>query len=214
MAIIENLVTGRAKREFGNAIFARRYGKNIMRTKPLVVKNPKTLKQRQHRTKFALMIATSRMVLKFSRLSFKQIATDIICFNAFTKENMDTAISGVYPTYTINYPALVVAKGTLTGAETPTAVAAVGKIVNVTWVDNSGNGDADGTDEALVLLINATKKVVSMNPILKTRVDGSLQIIVPATWVGNQVHAYISFKAAIGNKVADSIYISSVTILA
>ena len=213
MAIVENLVTGRAKRAFGFAIFARQYGKNTMRIKPLVVKNPKTLKQRQHRTKFALMIATSRMVLKFTRFGFKQIATDISYFNMFTKVNIATAISGVYPDYTINYPVLVVAKGTLTGAEAPTITAVVGKIVNISWLDNSGNGDADVTDEVLVLLINDTHKAVAMNPILKTRVDGSLKIIVPETWVGNQVHAYISFKAAIGNKVADSNYISEITIL-
>jgi hypothetical protein len=213
MAIVENLVTGRAKRAFGFAIFARQYGKNTMRIKPLVVKNPKTLKQRKHRTKFALMIATSRMVLNFSRLGFKQIATDISCFNMFTKVNIGTAITGVYPDYTINYPELVVAKGTLTGAEAPTIISAAGKTVNINWVDNSGNGDAETTDEALVLLINDTKKAVAMNPILKTRVDGSIQIIVPESWVGNQVHAYISFKAVIGNKVADSIYISEITIL-
>jgi len=214
MAIVQNPITGRTKKAFGSAVFSKQFGKNTMRTKPLEVKNPKTLKQRMQRGKFSTMIAVSRMILKFSRVGFKQIAIEMSAFNAFMKYNINTAISGVYPAYSVNYPNLVVSKGTLTGPDTPTATAAAGKIINVDWVDNSGDGDAEATDYALILLINPTKKRVMADTMTKTRLDETFQKVVPADWVGNQVHVYISFMSAAGNKVADSTYISAVTVLA
>ena len=57
MAIVQNPITGRTKKAFGSAVFAKQYGKNTMRTKPLEVKNPKTLKQKMQRSKFSLMVA-------------------------------------------------------------------------------------------------------------------------------------------------------------
>jgi len=43
MAIVENPKIGRAKGSVGNVIFFTRYEKNIIRTKPISVKNPKRL---------------------------------------------------------------------------------------------------------------------------------------------------------------------------
>jgi hypothetical protein len=214
MAIVQNPITGRTKKAFGSAVFSKQFGKNTMRTKPLEVKNPKTLKQKMQRAKFSLMVVLSRMTLKFIRVGFKQIAIEMSAFNAFMKNNISTAISGVYPAYTINYANLIFAKGTLTGADTPTAIAAAGKIINVDWVDNSGEGDAEATDTALILMINATKKKVMADTTTKTRLDETFQKVVPADWVGDDVHVYISFMTATGIKVADSTYISVVTILA
>ena len=214
MAIVQNPITGRSKKAFGTAVFSKQFGQNTMRTKPLEVKNPKTLKQRMQRSKFSLMVALSRMTLKFVRVGFKQIAIEMSAFNAFMKSNIGVAISGVYPAYTINYANLTFAKGTLTGVDTPTATAAAGKIINVDWVDNSGEGDAEATDTALILLINSTKKRVQADTTTKTRLDETISKLVPAGWVGDQVHVYISFMSSTVNKVADSTYVSAVTVLA
>ena len=109
---------------------------------------------------------------------------------------------------------MIVAKGTLTGADEGTASAAAGHIVNITWSDNSGTGDALATDNAMALLINPTKKTIMQDTTTKTRADGSLQLTVPSKWVGDLVHAYLSFKTPTGDKVADSIFLASITIVA
>jgi len=214
MAIVQNPITGRTKKKFASAVFSKQFGKNTMRSKPIEVSNPKTLKQRQQRAKFSLMVELSRSFLGFIRLGFKQFAAGMSEFNAFMKSNIKVVISGTYPDYEIDFTKLVVTRGTLVGAEAGTAAAAAGHLVNVAWTDNSGYGDALATDKAMVLALNFDKKGEKHDVTTKTRADEALALEVPASWVGDEVHVYLAFTSETGDKVADSVYLDSVTILA
>jgi hypothetical protein len=214
MAIVQNPITGRTKKKFGTAVFSKQFGKNTMRTKPTEVHNPKTQLQLQQRSKFSLMVELSRMFLGFLRVGFKQVAIGMSQFNVFMKSNIGNIITGVYPNYSIDFTKLLVSKGTLTGADGGTATAAAGHKVTIDWDDNTGNGDALATDKALQLIINYTKKVIFQDTTNKTRVDVTNQLTVPLSWVGDQVHVYLAFTTSAGDKVADSKFIGTVTILA
>jgi len=214
MAIVQNPITGRTKKKFGTAVFAKQFGKNTMRTKPIEVKNPKTLLQKQQRSKFSIMVEFSRMFLGFIRIGFKQVAIEMSAFNMFMKTNIYDVITGVYPTYSIDFTKVIVTKGTLTGADTPTATADALHKVTINWIDNTGTGDALATDKAMALIINYDKKQVVQDTTTKTRVDATNQLNVPLAWVGDTVHVYLSFMTATGNKVADSLFLDSVIILA
>jgi hypothetical protein len=214
MAIVQNPVTGRTKKKFGSAVFSKQFGKNTMRTKPVEVRNPKTLLQRQQRSKFSLMVALSRMFMGFIRVAFKQAATSMSAFNVFVKSNISNVFTGVYPNYSIDFTKLIVAKGTLTGVNSGTVAAAAGRKIDIAWSDNSGNGDALATDKAMVLVINYTKKLVAHDTTTKTRADAALELIVKPAWVGDTVHAFMSFKTEAGNMVADSTYLGDITVLA
>ena len=214
MAIVQNPITGRTKKKFGTAVFSKQFGKNTMRTKPIEVRNPKTLLQKQQRAKFTLMVALARMFMGFIRIAFKQVAIGMSAFNAFVSDNITNVITGVYPAYSIDFTQLIVSKGTLTGADNGTAAAVAGRKVDIGWDDNSGNGDALATDNAMALLINYTKKAIMQDSTTKTRVDAVLEFIVPASWIGDDVHAYLAFKTPASDKVADSKFLATVTILA
>lgn len=213
MAIVQNPITGRSKKKFGTAVFSKQFGKNTMRTKPVEVKNPKTLAQRQQRSKFSLMVALSRMFISFIRVGFKQVAVSMSQFNMFMKTNIYDVITGTYPNYAIDFTKLIVSKGTLVGVEDGTAAAAAGKLVNISWTDNTGTGDAQATDKALQLILNYEKGKVYQDVTTKTRADASSAITVPASWVGDLVYVYLAFQDATGYKVADSSYLGSVTIV-
>ena len=214
MAIVQNPITGRTKKKFGSAVFSKQFGKNTMRTKPIEVHNPKTLPQRQQRSKFTLMIELSRMLLSFIRTGFKQGAVGMSQFNVFMKSNITNVITGIYPTYAIDFTKLLVTKGTLTGADGEAAAAVAGHKVDISWNDNSGNGDALATDKAMGLIINYTKKAIVQDLTTKTRADEALELTVPLSWVGDQVHSFLAFKTPAGDKVADSKFLATVTVLA
>ena len=214
MAITQNPITGRTKKKFGTAVFSKQFGKNTMRTKPMDVKNPKTPKQLDQRQKFAIMVELARLLMGFIRVTFKQASIGMSEFNAFVKSNISTAITGAFPYYTIDYSKLIVSKGVLTGSIDGAASASSGSIVDITWTDNSGNGDAQATDYAVLLLINEGKKSIAQEVSSNTRADASLSVTVPSSWEGSNVHVYLSFKDADSFRIADSSYLGSVTILA
>ncbi|MDD3875803.1 MAG: DUF6266 family protein [Bacteroidales bacterium] len=213
MAIVQNPITGRSKKKFGTAVFSKQFGKNTMRTKPIEVSNPKTVLQKQQRSKFTLMVALSRMFLSFIRIGFKQVATSMSQFNMFMKTNIKEVISGTYPNYAIDFTKLKVCKGTLMGVDSGTAAAAAGRLVNFTWVDNTGTGDALETDKALQLVINYDKGAVLQDTTTKTRIDEAASLTAPASWVGDDVYVYLAFMDESGYKVADSSYLGTVTIV-
>jgi hypothetical protein len=213
MAIVQNPITGRTKGKFASAVFSKQFGKNTMRSKPISVKNPKTKLQRTQRSKFSIMVELARKFLSFIRLGFKQSAIGMSEFNAFVQTNIFLAISGSYPDFAIDYTKIVVSKGTLTGADGTSAVAGAGKKVTVNWADNAGNGDAQVDDKALILILNPESDNVVASTIDKVREDATMELTVPDSWVGDQVHVYLGFANDNGNKVADSKYIGAVTIL-
>jgi hypothetical protein len=213
MAIVQNPITGRTKKKFGTAVFSKQFGKNTMRTKPIEVRNPKTLLQKQQRSKFTLMVELSRMFLGFIRIGFKQVSTSMSQFNSFMKTNIYDVITGTYPNYSIDFTKLIVTKGTLTGADEGIVTAEAGHKVGFAWTDNTGTGDAQATDKAMQLIINYDKGAVVQDTINKTRADASSQLTVPASWVGDEVNVYLAFMTPAADRVADSKFLGTITIL-
>jgi hypothetical protein len=65
MAIIEKPITGEDRKNMGNVVFFIRYGKYILRTKPLTTKNPRTPPQQLVRVRFKKTIQLIRQVLSY-----------------------------------------------------------------------------------------------------------------------------------------------------
>jgi len=214
MAIVQNPITGRTKKKFGSAVFSKQFGKNTMRTKPIEVRNPKTLAQRQQRSKFTLMVELSRMFLPFIRIGYKQSSVGMSQFNAFMKTNIKDVITGAYPNFSIDFSKLIVSKGTLAGVDGGAVAASAGKEIDISWVDNTGTGDALATDKALQLVINYDKGAVLQNVLSKTREDEASTLTAPDSWVGDNVHVYLAFMDVTGTRVANSSFLGSVTVLA
>ena len=213
MAIVQNPVTGRTRQKFGNTVFSKNFGKNTMRTKPVQVRNPKSTKQKTQRTKFSLMIEILRVVLAFVKVGFKSSAVGMSAFNLANKENIHTMITGSYPSWTIDWTKFKAAMGSLTGVDTPTISAGAGKKITLDWVDNSGQGDAQATDIAFLLIVNWTKRNIAMDVTTVFRTTGTKEFTVPATWVGDTVYGYIAFHTEIGSKTSDSALAGNAVVL-
>jgi hypothetical protein len=70
MAIVQNPLTGRSSGKFANAIFSKNYQKNIIRSKPIEVANPKTIAQELQRNRFKAAQAYVSMLLQLFRIGF------------------------------------------------------------------------------------------------------------------------------------------------
>jgi len=70
MAIVENPKIGRTKGSVGNVVFFTRNGQNIIRTKPLEVKNPKTPAQEFTKGRFKKLILVLKQVLIYINAAY------------------------------------------------------------------------------------------------------------------------------------------------
>jgi hypothetical protein len=63
MAIVENPIIGRARGSVGNCVFTFLFGKNILKSKPISINDPKTPAQLAHRARYKKLVKLLRQVI-------------------------------------------------------------------------------------------------------------------------------------------------------
>lgn len=87
MAIVQNLLIGRAKGRVGNVVFSTHKGKNILKAKAEIVANPRTGQQQANRAKFSALLALGRVLRPILALGFKEYAGSVSWLNRFMSTN-------------------------------------------------------------------------------------------------------------------------------
>ena len=213
MAIVQNPITGRTKKKFGSAVFSKQFGKNVMRTKPLEVKNPKTPGQVNQRSKFKLMVFVSRQLMGLIRISFQNMAIGKSAFNAFVSANIKTAITGVPGNYSIDWPLLKISKGPLFQSSNLVAAVDQAAMIKRTWNPPINPDDISNSDKLFTIAFNITKNEWSYGQSVTIRSAASDEQGVPASWAGDTVHVYTFFISPDGKQCSDSVYSGTVVIL-
>ena len=62
MAISQNPITGRMRQKMSNVVFSTVFGQNVVRSKPLTVRNPKTTAQMNHRDYFTKVVQLCKIL--------------------------------------------------------------------------------------------------------------------------------------------------------
>ena len=213
MGKLEDGILGKMTGKVGPVVGSKWKGLNTVRSYQPKPKNPKTTAQKIQRAKFKLIVALGRKCLPFVRVSLAKAYAKMSGYNAFVKLNLSTAISGTYPSFTINYPNLVVASGTLTGIDTVSVANAAGRKVILTWTDNTGEGNASSTDVGMILLIDASNRFIFEDTSSAVRSTGTLTLTCSPFCVGNTVYAYIAFKNPTTGEISISSYAGTVNVL-
>jgi hypothetical protein len=213
MAIVQNPITGRSRKKFANAVFSEIFGKNIIRAKPLKVRNPKTTKQENQRTKFKLIVKTSRSVLALICYSFKNMAKGKSAFNAFMEANIKTAITGSTGNWSINYNNLMVANGPAIPPQSLTASVDMAAKIKRTWQIPIDPTDVTNTDLLYYAVYNSVVNEWYYGPSTTARSVGIDEQPVPTSWSGNKVFVYSFFVTADGSQCSQSVCSGSVTLM-
>jgi hypothetical protein len=204
-------VLGGFSGKVGNVVGGTWKGIDYMRIKPANVSNPRTAGQVDQRSKFSTTLKFLQSMTDFLRVGFKLYANKMTQFNAAMSYNLNNAITGSYPNFTIDYANALVSRGGLVGAANATVSSSDG-LVEFTWDDNTGSGNAQATDKALLVVYNPAKDESIYDSAGAVRSATSQNLGMPASYVGDDVEAFIGFLSEDGKEVANSVYIGSVTV--
>lgn len=211
MGKISQGVLGGFSGKIGNVVGGTWKGIDYMRIKPANVSNPRTAGQVDQRSKFSTTLKFLQSMTDFLRVGFKLYANKMTQFNAAMSYNLNNAITGSYPNFTIDYANALVSRGGLTGAFNA-AVSSSGGLVEFTWDDNTGSGNAQATDKALLVVYNPAKDESIYDSAGAVRSATSQNLGMPTSYVGDDVEAFIGFLSEDGKEVAYSVYLGSVTV--
>jgi hypothetical protein len=177
------------------------------------VTNPKTPAQLDQRASIYLMVDFLKPLTSFRRQGFKSLASKMTAYNAAMSYNIENAIIGIYPVFTIDYTSVKVSNGNLPGSLNAGINSTVSGEVAFTWEVNSGDAGADALDKAMLVVYNPAKGLSVSIAAGNTRASESQVVTVPNLFAGDEVQCYLSFSNANGSVCSDSQYVGAVDVV-
>jgi hypothetical protein len=200
---IDNDMIGR----LGNHVGRRVKGENIIAMRPAKSNKPPTALQYDQRLKFGLATSWLSNALSVLNIGFKDQDAHMSLYNAAVKYNLEHAVTGVSPNFSINYLMAQFSQGVLRRPTDVTATSAAGAEMEYEWTSVIGQSYSAANDQIGLVVYNADKQefVTLMNAALRSAQAYTLQL--PLDWTGDAIHSWVLAVSANSKLVSNSAYV-------
>ena len=207
MGIINQGILGGFSGKVGPIVGFRWKSNYYIRARAAKVSNPRTPKQQEQRGKFATAFSFLKAIKPFIRIGYKELTQDKSAFNSAMSYTLKRAVTGSGKEIRIDFNRVLVSMGTLMPVFEGTATQD-GNKMHFNWQDNSGTGNAEDTDIAMLLIYNKDKETAVYDTKTALRSSQHAELQLPSDWQDDELIAYLSFCSADGNTIANSIRLS------
>lgn len=204
-------VFGNWTKRVGNVVGRVVNGRNIYSIYQPNVSNPQTETQQQIRTKFSLLTKLGSVIGGFLAIGLMKSKGDGTWLSRFISVNFVDGITGTWPSYELNYPKLILSQGNV---DLPynTAAQLQGSEINVSWIDNSGIGNARDSDKAMFLVFNKDKNQSIADTEAADRSTRRASYDLPASWNGDTVYVYFAMYRKADKVASTSVFLGQFTV--
>jgi hypothetical protein len=216
MAVTQNTLIGSSRGKVGGTVFTKQFGKNVLKSKPLSVANPNTLKQQDQRVSLTKTVALYRSISAVINQTFKSQAVGMSAFNAFTSKTKLSAFTYSGDGNPVFVPgSLLISKGTISPvAATGKEIDIPAKSVSVDFPTTLSDASQASTDKAVIGLYNATSGTLRASVTNAMRSAGTATATFDnVNLAGDNYFVYVAFIAADGAKSSDSVAYSDADII-
>jgi len=188
----------------------------VIRARPKRRRKPFSDKELNQQARFALMNQFLIPVKDLLNISFAHLAYRMNGFNKGFSYNVKTAILGIRPNLSIDYPRVLLSRGDLTKPESVVITPLSPTTLQFTWTDNSGTGKALRTDRLFVAVFIPRKNYWFYKMNVATREAGNYILDITqltrdiSVFYGKPLQSYIGFVAEDGKDASDSVYTGQV----
>jgi hypothetical protein len=213
MGTFEKGYLGGFSGKVGTAVGSTWKNLNVLRSRPPQKRRgtPSDL-QLQRQAKFTLMTSFLLPLTDLTNQTYSKSANaQMSGANKAFSVNSEF-VTGVYPAFVVDYPKILLSKGSLPNGTNPAAASTVAGKLTFSWVDNSGVNTALSSDLAYVAAYN--EELNHWIFIQKAAQRSAATYILDVTpFSGKPVQTYIGFMSADRKKVSSSWYTGQVNIL-
>lgn len=196
----------------GNNVGRVRKGKNVFSMRPAKTNKPATEAQLNQRIQFGLMNGWLANFASFIKLGFQQFDAKMSAMNAAVRYNMEHALSGVAPLYTIDYPKVMLSKGQLPVPNSMDVEGGTGQSLDFSWGPTSDTELAKPGDLAAFLIFNEDKNRFVVSVGMATRSTQAYALLLPQDFSGDTVRCYVAFVSADKKLVSNSTYLGAMPV--
>ncbi len=213
MATFEKGILGGFSGKVGNVVGSRWRGKNIMRSLPQRGKYTPSTKQEEQREKFKKVISFLSPIVDILSQYFGSPQGDKSRSNLATSYHLKNAVVSTPQGMLMDYAKVLISKGDLRGLDGATVAAAAGRLLNLNWQDNSGQGKATNTDALMAVVYAPDLNLFYSGTNLAVRDATAVSITLPPFMLGFEVEVWASFYKPDTNFAANSTYLGAVTVV-
>lgn len=213
MASIIKGILGEVSGLVGTVVGAVVRGIPTIRSRPRKSSKPAVLSQINQRSKFAIVNKFMSPIKEVLNIGFQSVDKKMSPVNAAVQYALLNSVTGVSPNFALNYPSIVISKGTLPGS-TSMAMNPVpdGRKLVFNWDQtleelNPTQQLERRLDRVTFLFYNVTKGKFLRYLQYADRDDNTLSLTIPLTFAGDTLHVYFFFSSPDGKLVSDSGYL-------
>jgi len=208
------LFLGAFNKKVGKVVGANWRGIDVIRSLPRKSSKPPTELQQNQRDKFKLVTSFLSWIGVLIDIGYKSLSKIKTPMNVAVNYHLKEAITGIAPNFTIDFAKVRFSVGRLELPGNAEVASVTGGDVKFDWTHTLPNDRyIDATDLLTVMVYNPLKdKFVSVRSIV-ARSAMTYTLALPADFVGDSVHCYISFNSVLTkNLVSNSLYLGSIPV--
>ena len=210
MAKFEVGVLGNFEGKVGTVVGAKWKGIEYMRHKGRKSKKDPSASQLEQRAKFGCVIRFVNAMTNVLSACYPDLLKQTALNQAFS-DIYNKALTGTYPSFSLDYSKVSISKGHLHNANLPVAAAAGNGVIKFSWNDNS-DGNVANTDDKSVLAMycpELDEVVYTLSGAQRSTGSASLNVM---NYTGMVVETWIAFISANGQLVSSSRYTGQLTV--
>lgn len=165
----------------GNNVGRRVRGRNVVAMRPARGNRTPSAAQLATQLRLTLMTGWLKRMGPFIRFGFEDYDVKMSAWNAAVKYNIDKAITGVSPSFSIDYAKVLFSRGNLAEATSPALATTVDAQLDFSWSAAIPATSPGGPADQLVLIVyNPSKQGWAVSVGDAVRSDLSYDLAVPA----------------------------------
>lgn len=212
MAVVQNPIIGRARGKYGPAIFQTVYQKNILRSKPLIYRDPASPAQQLQRAKFQLAtFFISKNLIPF-RIGYANASPFRSAYSSAMSYFINNSMQFDGNQWSINYPNVMFSHGTLPGFLNPQVQVSGTSFLRVTFEDNSGASGASEEDIGHIIVFSTQMTQFYYVQTPYVRMVGSMKVDFNNWPSQEDAHIYIFATQSTGIQISNSDYLGTALI--
>jgi Family of unknown function (DUF6266) len=205
-------ILGAFSGKVGPVVGASWRGKDVLRSLPRKGNRVATETQLLQRLKFSTATEFINSVQPIISKYYGSDNTDKTRRNQAMSYFMKEALLYVAPNFQLIYNKVQIGKGDLLGIQNPTLAAAAATSIDISWTNNSGQGQALATDKLVIAVYEPTTKTTTYSLNAGERADATTNLILPAYLSGLTVQVWVLFASADDKLYATSMYLGNVVL--
>lgn len=213
MARITKGILGGFTGKVGTVIGYNWRGQDIMRSLPRKSRREPSQLQLEQREKFAASMFFLNPLRPFLDLYFQKSHGLKSRFNQAMSYTMQQA---VVPDggggFVMDYSKALISTGHLRQLEGATAIPKAGTVLEFSWINNSGQGNATSTDQLIGVCYSPELDTYHLFERIADREDVTTDLSLPPEFSGKDVHVWASLVSFSGKRAASSSYLGLVTL--